>query len=51
MSRWYQRQFVGADDGVNDRVTVGTDEDGMWVGYADGVSVGGQRVAVTIVVR
>ena len=42
--------YVGADDGVNDGVNVGADEDGIRVGDADGVSVGGQRVAVTLVV-
>ena len=42
--------YVGADDGIDDGVNVGADEDGIRVGDADGVSVGGQRVAVTLVV-
>ena len=38
---------MGADDGFD--VIVGVDEDGIRVGDAVGVSVGGQRVAVTLV--
>ena len=39
---------MGADDGFN--VIEGADDDGIRVGDAVGVSAGGQRVAVTLVV-